>query len=88
MFLVFFLIFTLVFTVFENILLAGIFLVLAISGLVIYQSVSGKKILKKQMMFSLFGAFFLAGLAFGFKERKYYGTRYLEQGTRAVSPIP
>lgn len=71
MFILFFLVFTLIFTLFENILLAGIFLVLAISGLAIYQSVSGKKILKKQMIFSLLGAFLLAGFAFGIKERRY-----------------
>ncbi len=72
MFFVYFLVFILVFTVFENVLFAGIFLVLVIIWLTIYQLISGKKILSRQMLLSLFGACVLAGLAFGIKERRYY----------------
>lgn len=88
MFLLFFLIFILVFTIFENIALASISLALAVIVLIIYQSVSGKKILGKSAFITVSGAFILAGCAFVVKERKYYGTSYLEQGTRTMSQFP
>lgn len=84
MFLIFFLIFILIFTIFENILLAGIFLVLVIIWLTIYQLISGKKILSRQILLSLFGACVLAGLAFGIKEIRYYGK--IEIWIPAASP--
>lgn len=73
MFFICFLIFTLVFTVFQNIQIAGISLALALVVLTIYQFVSGKKMLKRKIIISLFGGFVLAGITFGIKERKYYG---------------
>ena len=87
MFLIYFLVFILLFTVFENITLAGISLALVMVWLVIYQSVSGKKILSRQMSFSLFGAFLLAWISFGIKERRYYGTSpFAVEGTMSQSP--
>jgi hypothetical protein len=73
MFLLFFLIFTLVFTVFQNIQIAGISLVLVIIFLTIYQFISKKEILCRQIIFSLLGGFLLAIAAFGIKEIRYYG---------------
>lgn len=72
MFLIFFLIFVLMFTIFENILIAGISLLLIGVWLVIYQLISKKKILNQKMIYSLLGGFLLAGLVFGIKERRYY----------------
>jgi len=74
MFLIFFLVFTFIFTVFENVALAGIFLVLVCILLGICQLISSKKILSRQILLSLFAAFLVAGIAFGVKEWRYYGT--------------
>lgn len=72
MFLLFFLVFTLIFTVFQNILVAGISLVLVIIFLIIYQCASNKKIPRRQIIYSLLGGFLLAGMVFGIKEWRYY----------------
>jgi len=74
MFVLFFLIFILMFTALENILIAGISLLLVFIFLVIYQFVSKKKILGKKLLWSLAGWFLLAGMAFGLKEWRYYWT--------------
>jgi|GEM_PF-1717945 len=72
MFLLFFLVFTLIFTIFENVSIAGISLFLVFVTLLIYQLISKKEILGRQIIFSLLGAFILAGLVFGIKEYRYY----------------
>ena len=82
MFLLFFLVFTLVFTVFENILIAGISLLLVFIFLVVYQLISKKEILGRQLFLSLLGWFLLAGIVFGIKEYNYYGY----YGTRDEDP--
>ncbi len=73
MFILFFLVFTLIFTLFENTIFAGIFLVLVIVWMIVYQLISHKKIFTRQAIYCLFGAFVLAGCAFGIKEIRYYG---------------
>ncbi len=74
MFLIYFLMFVLVFTVFQNVLIAGSSLLLVLVWLVIYQFISKKEILSRQMVRSLLGGFLLAGVVFGIKEINYYGT--------------
>ena len=74
MFILFFLVFTLIFTVFENILIAGISLLLVILSLMIYQVISKKKILGKKTILLILLSFVLAGVTFGVKEWRYYGT--------------
>lgn len=73
MFFICFLVFTLIFTLFENISLAGIFLVIIVFMLIVYQMISTKKTLNKKMIWSIVGGFFLAMVAFGMKEWRYYG---------------
>ena len=73
MFLIYFLGFTLIFTVFENISLAGISLMLVVVFLMIYQVIRRKKIFNKKMVWSLVGGFVFAMVAFGVKEWRYYG---------------
>jgi len=72
MFFVCFLGFTLIFTLFENILLAGISLVLVLIFLVLYQSISTKKILLWRAIVFVVVAFVVAMGAFTWKEIKYY----------------
>lgn len=72
MFLIYFLVFTLMFTIFENVLLASISLLLVFVILLIYQFISKKEILGKKMIYSIVGSFFLAGVAFWIKEWRYY----------------
>lgn len=72
MFLVFFLLFVFLFTVFENILIASVFLLLVSLSMFVYQRISKKKVLSKMSIISLLGAFLLAGIVFGIKEWRYY----------------
>lgn len=72
MFLLFFLIFVLIFTLFENIAIAGISLVLVCVFVVAYQLISRKEILGKKIYLSLLGWFLLAGIVFWVKEWRYY----------------
>lgn len=75
MFFVCFLGFTLIFTLFENILLASISLVLVLIFLLLYQSISTKKIHLWRAIVFVVVAFVVAGVSFGVKETRYYGTR-------------
>ena len=70
----FFLVFTLIFTLFENVIIAGISLLLVGTALTIYQLISHKKILTKKTLVFVFLAFALAAGAFWIKEWRYYGT--------------
>lgn len=72
MFLLFFLLFTLIFTVFENLLLASIFLFLVCIVLIIYQTISWKKIISQKLIYVILGWFILAMFAFWAKEYRYY----------------
>ncbi len=82
MFILFFLVFTLIFTVFENILIAGISLLLVLLFLMIYQVISKKKILGKKNLLRILLSFVLAGVVFGVKEWRYYGMWNKDKGTR------
>ena len=73
MFLLFFMVFTLIFTLFENVLIAGISLVLLFVFLFIYQCWSKKKIVWQKTIVFVWISFLLAGLSFGVKEWMYYG---------------
>ena len=72
MFLLFFLVFILVFTIFGNIVFASISLVLVFVFLIIYQVISKKKILGKNLVLSILWWFVLAGISFAVKEYHYY----------------
>jgi len=72
MFILFFLVFTLIFTVFENILIASISLLLVLLFLMIYQVISKKKMLGKKTVLLILLSFVLAGVVFGVKEWRYY----------------
>ena len=73
MFLICFLVFILIFTLFENISIASISLVLVFILLLIYQFLSKKKIVWQKMIVFVCLSFLLAGLSFGVKEWLYYG---------------
>jgi uncharacterized membrane protein len=60
--------------VFENILIAGISLLLVLLFLMIYQVISKKKILGKKALLRILLAFILSGVVFGVKEYRYYWT--------------
>lgn len=72
MFLVFFLLFTLIFTIFENISIAIISLLLMCIGLTTYQLISKRKVLSKKIMRTILLLFILAMSTFVVKERRYY----------------
>ncbi len=73
MFLLFFLVFTLIFTIFENISIAGISVLLIGVILLIYQTIRKKKILSKKLIGIILLSFVLAMSTFVVKEWRYYG---------------
>ncbi len=73
MFLTLFLVFTLIFTLFENILIASISLLLVSLFLMLYQYVSKKKLLSTKMIWMILLSFLLAMSSFVVKEIRYYG---------------
>ena len=75
MFLPLFLVFTLIFTLFENIVIAGISLLLVCLVSVIYQEINKKEIHTKKTMSVILLAFLLAMVAFGVKEMRYYSNK-------------
>lgn len=72
MFLLYFLVFTLIFTIFENILLAGISLLLVFAGLLMYQKISKKKMLSWKMTLIILLSLTLSTFSFVVKEWRYY----------------
>jgi len=83
MFLLFFVVFTLIFTLFKNITIASIFLLIIVGFLLFYQMISKKKILSRQVLTTLLLGCIIAFGAFVIKERSYYGNGFLQFSSSA-----